>query len=198
MNSDRRRKITMIDRIIVNAFYLVPLQVIKFRIQHPEEEVIIADGTKARKVKSNQETQYGIGWVTARRGVLILTSNNLRCGDWVIPISAIQEATLLSIFDGFLLKISTKDGDHYQFGIQHNPAWESQKVIPLKFERSALKVSKISLILRMLILAGMIFSMGQAYFESGLGLSVIFYLVLIGGIISPFIRFMRFPKAGQS
>jgi len=43
----------MLDRIIVNALYLVPLQVSKFKKQHPEEEVLIADGTKARKVKSN-------------------------------------------------------------------------------------------------------------------------------------------------
>jgi hypothetical protein len=185
----------MIDRIIVNALYLVPLQVSKFRKQHPEEEVLIADGTKARKVVSNQEAKYELGWVTARRGVLMLTSSNLRCGDWIIPISNIQEATLLSISGGSLLKISTKDDDHYQFGMQRNPAWENQSIFPLKVEKGALKFSKMSLVLRVLILAWMIYITGQIYFQNGFSFRFIIYLVIILWFVSSFIRLIKFTKA---
>jgi|YNPNPStandDraft_1061719.scaffolds.fasta_scaffold36173_2 N12 class adenine-specific DNA methylase len=64
----------MLDRIIANAIYLVPARVNKFKKQHLEEEVLIADATKARKVKSNQQARYEMGWVIARRGVLMLTT----------------------------------------------------------------------------------------------------------------------------
>ena len=88
-------KVNMLDRIIVNALYLVPLQVNKFKKQHPDVEVLIADMTKARKVKTNEDVQYEIGWATARRSILVLTTQGLFCGDWAIPLSDIQEATLL-------------------------------------------------------------------------------------------------------
>src|SRR5215216_40904 len=135
----------MLDRIIVNTLYLVPLQVNKFKKQHPNEEVLIADGAKARKVKSNEEAQYEMGWATARRSILILTTKGLFCGDWTIPLSNVQEATVLQIPGGSVLKVSTKDGLHYQFGMQRNPAWEKQKVLPLTVQATVLRYSKTSL-----------------------------------------------------
>ncbi len=185
----------MLDRIIVNAVYLVPLRVSKFKKQHPEEEVIIADGTKARKVKSTQEAQYEVGWATARRGVLMLTTQNLRCGDWVIPLSTIQRATLLHISGGSLLKVSTIDDSHYQFGLQYNPAWQKQTLFPLKIEKGSLKFSMVSLVLRLLILVWITYVTGQLYFQSGFSLSVILNLIIIAWLVSPFIRYLRFPKA---
>ncbi|MDX1475068.1 MAG: hypothetical protein R3309_12915 [Reinekea sp.] len=185
----------MLDRIIVNAIYLVPLQVSKFKKQHPEEQVLIADGTKARKVKSNQHAQYEVGWATARRGVLMLTTKNLRCGDWIIPLSTIHEATLLYISGGTLLKISTDDDSHYQFGLQRNPAWENQTVFPLKVEQGALKFSTVSLVLRLLILIWITYVTGQIYFQNGFSLSIIFYLIIIAWLVSPFVRFIKFPKS---
>ena len=73
-NKREDSKDKMLDRIIVNALYLVPVQVNKFKKLHPDVEVLIADATKARKVNSNEIAQYEVGWATARRGVLILTN----------------------------------------------------------------------------------------------------------------------------
>lgn len=184
----------MLDRIIVNAVYLVPLQVNRFKKQHPDAEVLIADGTKARRVKSNEEAQYEMGWVTARRSVLILTLNGLFCGDWIIPLSSVQEATLLQIFGGSVLKISTTDGLHYQFGLQRNPAWEKQKVLPLKIQEGALKFSKASLVLRLVLVAWLVYMISQDYLQNGLSVSGIIYLVLLVWICLPLWRFLKISK----
>ena len=56
----------MLDRIIVNTLYLVPLQVTRFKKQHPDEELLIADGTKARIVKSMKK--HNMKWGGLLRG----------------------------------------------------------------------------------------------------------------------------------
>lgn len=185
----------MLDRIIVNILYLVPLQVKKFEKQHPGSKVLIADATKGRKVKSNEVAQYELGWTTARRGVVMLTAKELVCGDWAIPIANIQQATLLHISGGSILKISTKDGLHYQFGMQRNPEWEQQKLFPLNIEEGALRFSKTSLIIRLLILLWIAYLIIQSYIQTGLSLSVILMILLFVWACSPLIRLLRFPKA---
>jgi len=184
----------MLDRIIVNTLYLVPLQVNKFKKQHPDIEVLIADATKARRVKSNEEVQYEMGWATARRSILMLTTSGLFCGDWTIPLSNIQDATLLHISGGSLLKVSTTDGLHYQFGLQRNPAWEEQKVLPLNVQQGALKFSKTSFILRLLILAWLAYIISQDYLQNGLSISGILYLILFIWISRPLLRLLKFSK----
>ena len=185
----------MLDRMIVNALYLVPLQVNNFKKQHPNTEVVIADGTKARKLKSDEEAQYEMGWATARRSVLILTSYGLVCGDWTIPLSSIQEATLLKISGGSLLQVSTVDGMHYQFGMQRNPAWEEQKVLPLNVQEGALRFSKTSFILRLLILAWLVYLISQDYVQNGLSGLGVLYILLFIWIGLPLLRLLKFSKA---
>lgn len=185
----------MLARMIVNIAYRVPLKVKKFKEQHPEEEVLIADGTKGRKVSPDQDAKYEVGWATARRDILLLTTSNLRCGDWVIPLTTIQEASLLHISGGSLLKVSTSDGAHYQFGLQRNPAWEKQTLIPLKVEQGALEFSIASLVLRLLVLAAITYFTVQIYLINGFSLSVILSLLIIVWLISPLLRLIKFPKA---
>jgi len=184
----------MLDRIIVNTLYLVPLQVNKFKKQHPNTEVLIADGTKARKVESNEEAQYETGWATARRSILILTTQGLFCGDWTIPLSDIQEATLLQIPGGSVLKVSTKDGLHYQFGMQRNPAWERQKVLPLAVQETILRYSKTSLLLRLLVLVWLAYIIGQDYLRNGLRVSGVIFLILFVWIGFPLLRRFKFSR----
>jgi hypothetical protein len=185
----------MLDRIIVNALYLVPFQVSRFKKLHPDVEVLIADATKARKVNSNEVAQYEVRWATARRGVLMLTSKELVCGDWTIPVSHINEATLLHISGGSVLKISTTNDLHYQFGMQRNSAWEKQPLFPVKVEQGALKFSTTSLIIRLLILLWVAYLIVQSYLQNGLSLSVIILLILFAWSCGPLIRLLRFPKA---
>jgi hypothetical protein len=184
----------MLDRIIVNALYLVPLQVNKFKKQHPDVEVLIADMTKARKVKSNEDVQYEMGWATARRSILVLTTQGLFCGDWAIPLSDIQEATLLKIPGGSVLKVSMKDGSHYQFGMQRNPAWEKQKALQLTIQETVLKYSKTSFLLRLLILVWLAYIIGQDYLQNGLRTFGVIYLILFVWIGFPLLRRLKFSK----
>jgi hypothetical protein len=187
----------MLDRFVrsmANSFYLVPGQVKKFKEQHPDTQVLVADATKARKVKSNAEGQYELGWATARRNVLILTTNGLFCGDWTIPLSNIQEATLIHISGGSLLKVSTTDGLNYQFGLQRNPEWEAQKILPLNIQQGALKFSKTGLILRLLLLAWLAYIVSQDYLRNGFSLASLIYLLLLIWIVLPFVRLLKFPK----
>lgn len=185
----------MLDRIIVNVVYLVPWRVNEFRKRRPDEEVLIADATKARKVKSGSEVRHEPGWFTARRSILMLTTRNLRCGDWVIPLSSIQEATLLHIPGGSVLSVSTRDGDYYQFGLQRNPAWERQTRFPCKIEYGALKFSTISLAWRLLVLAGLLYFGVQDYIRNGFGVTSVFTLVIIVGLIAPLLWSLKSPKA---
>lgn len=184
----------MLDRIIVNTLYLVPLQVNRFKKQHPNEELLIADGTKARIVKSNEEAQYEMGWATARRSVLILTTRGLFCGDWAISLSNVQEATLLQIPGGSVLKVSTKDGLHYQFGMQRNPAWEKQKVLPLGVQKTVLKYSTTSFLLRLFVLAWLAYTIGQDYLQNGVRASSVIYLILFVWIGFPLLRRLIFAR----
>lgn len=188
----------MLDRFIVNTVYLVPLQVSRFRKQHPDEEVLIADATKARKVRPGSEVRHEPGWITARRGVLMLTTRNLRCGNWVIPLSSIREATLLHIPGGSVLSISTSNGDHYQFGMQRNPAWQRQMHLPCKIEYGALKFSKVSLVWRLIALTGLLYFGVQDYIQNGFGVASVFTLIIIIGLIVPLLWSLKSPKASYA
>ena len=182
----------MLDRIIVNTLYLVPLQVYKFKKQHPDAEVLIADATKARKVKSNEAPQYEMGWATARRSIVILTTQALFCGDWIIPLSTVEEATLLQIPGGSILNVSTKVGLNYRFGMQRNPAWVRQQVMPLTVQETVLGYSKTSLVLRLLLLVWLGHLIGQDYLQNGLGISSFMYLILFAWIGFPLLKRLRF------
>jgi len=182
----------MLTRLFVNMVYLIPLQVNQFKKQHPDAEVLIADGAKARRVSSNDTAQYAMGWATARRSALILTAQELVCGDWVIPIASIQEAVLVQIAGGSLLKISTTDGTHYQFGLQRNPDWEKQTVLPLKIEQGILSFSKTSLIVRLILLIWLAILMGQYYSQYGLHPSLILFLILFIWTSIPLLRLLRY------
>jgi hypothetical protein len=181
-------------RTIANAFYLVPRQVRNFRGQHPDTEVLIADATKARRVEAHDETRYEMGWAIARRGVMILTTNGLYCGDWTIPIANIREATLLHIPGGSVLRVSTTDGVNYQFGLQRNPAWEEQKVLPLRVEHGALKFSTTALVLRLIIVGWLVYIIVQDYLRQGISVNGVFFFILLMWASLPLFRLLKFSR----
>ncbi|NEQ27118.1 MAG: hypothetical protein F6K28_50545, partial [Microcoleus sp. SIO2G3] len=140
-------------REIANACYLVSSRVRQFKKSFPEARVLAAGATRARKLQKDSPLQYEPGWITARRGVLILTETGLHCGDWTIPLNTIREATLSNVAGGSVLKIATADEQYYQFGLQQDPAWEQQKVLPLKIQKAELQFSTASVIMRLFVLA---------------------------------------------
>jgi hypothetical protein len=145
-------------RVVTNALYLVPLRVSRLKAEEPDIQVLAAGATKARKMGEETDVKYEPGWVVARRGVLILTGDKLICGPWKIPLATITGATLLRVIGpffakGLVLKVSTAGGSHYQFGLQYDPAWESQTALKLTVEDSKIKYSVFSILVRIVAVA---------------------------------------------
>jgi len=135
--------LTGFSRTTTYVLYLVPFRLQKFRKQHPDGQILASGVTKARKMET-----YEFKWLASRRGMLILTETCLFCGNWVIPLETVSETVLLNLTGGFVLKISTIAGDHYQFGLNKNADWKTQCVLPLIEQKGSIEYSTQSLILR--------------------------------------------------
>ncbi|WP_235109815.1 hypothetical protein [Acaryochloris sp. 'Moss Beach'] len=114
--------------------------------------------------------------------MLILTETSLFCGDWEISLETVSEAVLLSLTGGYVLKISTVAGDHYQFGLNKNLAWETQAILPLTKQQGSIAYSTQSLILRAIVLMGVFWYLYQGILASNLAkiLLALIASVLIG------------------
>ena len=179
------------SRILVNTLYRVPGRVKRFQEQIPDTQVLAAGATKARKMTADSEPRYEAGWATAKRDVLILTTTSLYCGDWVIPLETVQEATLLQIAGGSLLKVSTLDGLHYQFGLSRDPAWAAQTALPLAIHVSELRLSRFSLIVRLILLIWLGWSFSQDIAQQSWNFYTVVKIFLAVWILSPFLRRLR-------
>ena len=180
-----------LSRMLVNTLYRVPGRVKRFKEQFPEAHVLAAGATKARKMMVDVDPRYDAGWATARRDVLILTTTNLHCGDWVIPLEVIQDATLLHITGGSLLKVSTLEGLHYQFGLSRDPAWEAQTALPLTVQTGALELSRFSLIVRLLLLVWLGWSLAQDIAQQSWNFYTVLKILLVIWVLLPFINRFR-------
>ena len=133
----------------------------KYSKNNPEEKILASDASKGIRTMENEELERGMDWVTSQRAVLILTDKKLNCGNWKINIDEIQNANLIKIKTifgpGQVLKITTKNNDNYQFGMQLNEEWTSQSVLPLSIENGKIKYSNFSIAIRILLLLYLIY-----------------------------------------
>jgi hypothetical protein len=133
----------------------------KYEQANPDEKVLAADASKGIITNQDQGITRGTDWVTSQRAVVLLTSKKIKCGKWTIPIEQIQSAQLLkfrSLFgDGAVLKLQTVDGTNYQFGMQINPEWIEQQVIPLTYEQAKIKHSPFSIAVRVIAVGYLIY-----------------------------------------
>jgi hypothetical protein len=121
-------------RLITNGLYLVPWRVAQYKRQVPGATVVASGAAKGRQFRQAAPVQREMGWVTAKRGALILSEKELCCGEWHIPLADIQAARLQPMAGGMVLKVTTASGLHYQFGLSPDPAWQRQTVLPLEIE----------------------------------------------------------------
>ena len=156
-----------IYRIVVDTVYMTRSAIEKYGKEHPDETVIVAGGCKGRMLNNDGDVKSGIGWIFARRRNLILTDKRLSCGNWDIPFEEIIEAKLLRVNSfnakAYILKVSTDDGKHFQFGLQYNPKWENQSQHSFKIEDSKIKMSVFSICLRIVILVWIIWYFIQLF-----------------------------------
>lgn len=129
----------------------------KYLRNHPHEKVYASDGTKAIITKGDQDIQRGFNWVIAKRAIILLTDQRIKCGKWNILLENIKNAELIKFHRGQVLKIETNEQVNYQFGMSPNPEWENQSVLPLSIKKTSLKYSWYSIIVRLLLVAYIIY-----------------------------------------
>ena len=139
----------------------------KYSASHPSETVVASDASKGIKTSENTDVQRGMNWVTSQRAVVLLTDKRITCGKWDIPLDDI-EASELKKFNtiygpGLVLKLSTKNQEHYQFGMQMNKEWTEQTVLPLTMEKTKVKFSPFSIIIRLLLVAYILYYLIESW-----------------------------------
>jgi hypothetical protein len=124
--------------------------------ENSTEEIIAIDVSKGVCTENVQYYDYGDEWENAKTSIIILTKkkivyNNRRDNcQWVIPIEDITIAKLNSFIHVFgyiqILRIQTKNGESYQFGMQLNTEWTQQTILPLVLEKDELTHFKLTII----------------------------------------------------
>jgi hypothetical protein len=147
----------MLDRFykrITDVLLLSQRSVRKFQEREPDAIILTYGATKARKLATDRDVQHEPGWITSRRGTLILTNDKLVCSDWEIPLSSIVEAKLLRVkayfAQGLVLKVHTQKDEYFQFGLQYDPVWEQQTSLKVEIEDGKIGYSKPSILLRVI------------------------------------------------
>ena len=96
-----------------------------------------------------------------QRAVVLLTDKRVKCGQWNIPLEDIVSSELIKINTTFgpgqVLKITTKDQNNFQFGMQMNREWTNKTVLPLTLEKGKLKYSLFSIAMRLILLGYIIY-----------------------------------------
>ena len=136
---------------LVDLIYMTGRARRKFEHANPDEKVLAADGSKGIITKENQDVQYGFHWASSKRAVILLTDKKIVFGKWIILLDAITAVQLIKYGNGQVLKIQTEDGKNYQFGMQINPEWTNQSILPLTLQKEEVKYSFLSIIARLIL-----------------------------------------------
>ena len=136
---------------LVDLIYMTGRARRKFEYANPYETVLATDASKGIITERNQDIQRGFDWITSQRAIIILTDKKIVCGKWTIFLDTITAAQLIKCSGGQVLKISTEDGTNYQFGMQFNPEWTTQQILPLTLEKGRIKYSFFSIVLRLIL-----------------------------------------------
>lgn len=152
---------------LVNLMYRTKQVRQRFEHSNPNERVWCADASKGIITRGDQNIKRGVNWITSQRAVVMLTDKQIICGKWAIPIDAISKAQLIKINSwlgsGQVLKIETFDNKHYQFGMQLNPEWTTQQILPLTLEKGQLEYSVFSLAIRIWLIGYIIYSLYEHF-----------------------------------
>ena len=142
----------------------------KYQLTNPTENVLAADASKGIVTTNNQDIQRGFDWVTSQRAVVLLTDTKIVSGKWIIPLDTIDTIQLLKINSlfgaGQVLKVQTKDDKNYQFGMQLNPEWTNQQVIPLTLVKGQIKYSLFSVVVRVILIAYFIYWLYDRFIQN--------------------------------
>lgn len=151
----------------MDLIYGTKREVNKHELLYPNDKVFAADASKGIITNGNQDIKRGANWVTSQRAIILLTKSQIICGKWIIPLEEIESSELFkisSIFaDGMVLKIQTKNDVNYQFGMQFNTEWMEQNILPLTIEKTKVKYSAYSIIVRLILVGFWVFWLYNRY-----------------------------------
>lgn len=165
-------KYIMINKILkelVDLIYGTKRVVKRYQLNHPAETVFAADASKGIITSANKQVERGLDWITSQRAVVLLTNQKLVCGQWTIPLNEIISAKLImvkSLFGGGQVLSVQTVGRSLQFGMQINPEWANQKVLPLTIENGKVKNSSFSIVLRLFLIGYLIYVIYERYFST--------------------------------
>ena len=159
----------MFDKMMkgfVDFIYMTGRTRRKFVRDNPDEQVFAADASKGIVTENNQDIKHGLAWVVSQRAVILLTDKEIVCGKWTILLDTISDAQLSTHGSGQVLKIQTKDGMNYQFGMQKNPEWTNQQILPLTLEKRQVKYSFFSIVVRLILFGYIIYWLYSRFISS--------------------------------
>ena len=161
--------ISQLLKALVDLIYGTARARKKYEMNNPTETVLAADGAKGILTKDLQEITRGLNWAVSQRAIILLTNKKVICGKWTISLEDIATAQLLKVHTllggGQVLKIQTNDNKYYQFGMQLNPEWTTQKILPLSLEKGKIKDSPFSLVVRLIAFGYLIYWLYVSFFN---------------------------------
>lgn len=118
-------------------------------------EYIAKSRAKFRIIEDDSSPRLEPKWITARRGNLFLYKDSLKFGDMEILISSVTEAKLITFTNspqsGYLLELTIDNGEKFQFGLEDDPIWENQTVLPVTIESKEIEYSTFSIVYRVIL-----------------------------------------------
>lgn len=123
------------------------------------EKIIHKCMVKAIK-KEGGNIRCSLNWAFSRRGKLYVMSDSLKCRDWEIPYSEIEESIIYSIpwlfTNAYVLLVKSK-GQIYQFGLNPGRFWKGDLPFPAKREKIHNRYCNIVNIIRFIIFGWLAF-----------------------------------------
>lgn len=117
------------------------------------EKIIHKCIAKATK-KEGENIRCSLNWASSRRGRLYIMADSLKCGNWKIPYSEIDEAIVYSMpwlfTRAYILFVKSK-GQIYQFGLNPSRFWKGELPFPVKREKINNKYWNVINVLRYVI-----------------------------------------------
>lgn len=123
------------------------------------DDVLFMNLAKGHK-RGDQCPAYSWDWFVSRRARLVISEKELVFGDWVIPVSKIQNATLFrgrQVFMKFLiLEVRTAEAT-YQFGVRQKSGLADKIPFEVECRKVRLRYSRFSIVFRFVLIGATVF-----------------------------------------
>jgi hypothetical protein len=115
--------------------------------------------TKATRREAG-EPRYSANWLAARRAWLEFHAERVTCGDWSIPFTEVNRATLYGVRQFFFIRVSVVELETakgtFQFGV--NPWVDPTPHLPLQLtvQQARLRYSPFSILARVALVVAVL------------------------------------------